>query len=73
MDEFEKYRLLIMNNFDRQEADIKELKSLVALLHADLIEIKTSLKVSRSIFGFVTAVIGASVTLFVDWLIGRMK
>lgn len=66
-DEWKSYQRLVLSELERLSEENKTIAEKFSILHADLIEIKTTLKIKQGILGFIAAALGAMLTALVEW------
>lgn len=66
-DEWKSYQRLVLSELERLSDENKSIVEKFSILHADLIEIKTTLKIKQGILGFIAAALGAMLTALVEW------
>lgn len=60
------FRDIILTEIERLKDDNKELSNKLQILHSDMVEIKTAIKIKQGILGFIAAGIGAIISALVE-------
>jgi len=63
---WEHYQLLVINELRRLNQQDEKLNERLTEIHTDLIQIKTTMKVRATIFGFIAGALGTFVGLLVE-------
>lgn len=68
---WEHYQLLILNELTRLNSQDEKMQSHLGAIHDDLLQIKTTMKIRATIFGFLAGGFGTFLGFLVEWMRDR--